>query len=59
MPAKGLRDALVAVVLYGRAVKLALLLLLAHSFKPRYMLTLSLWLAVFAMVNALLTERRA
>jgi uncharacterized membrane protein YraQ (UPF0718 family) len=55
--AKGMRTALIAVALYARAIKLPLLPLLAHYFGLRYMLVLSLWLAVFAIVNGLLTER--
>lgn len=56
---KGMRDALVAVALYARAIKLPLLPLLAHYFGLAYMLVLSLWLAVFAMVVGALTERLA
>jgi uncharacterized membrane protein YraQ (UPF0718 family) len=55
--AKGMRSALVAVVLYARAIKLPLLPLLAHYFGLRYMLLLSLWIAVFAIVTGGLTER--
>lgn len=54
--AKGMRDALVAVALYARAIKLPLLPVLAHYFGFAYMLVLSLWLAVFASINGLLTE---
>ena len=54
---KGMRTALVAVLLYARAVKLPLLPLLAHYFGFRYMLVLSLFIAAFSIVNGLLMER--
>ncbi|MEW6132107.1 MAG: permease [Pseudomonadota bacterium] len=54
---KGMRTALVAVLLYARAIKLPLLPLLAHYFGPRYMLVLSLFIAVFSVVNGLAMER--
>lgn len=55
--AKGMRTALVAVVLYARAIKLPLLPLLAHYFGLRYMLVLSLLIAGFSILNGLLMER--
>ena len=54
---KGMRTALVAVLLYARAIKLPLLPLLAHYFGLRYMLVLSLFIAGFSIVNGLLMER--
>lgn len=54
---KGMRTALVAVVLYARAIKLPLLPLLAHYFGLGYMLLLSLFIAAFAIVNGLVLER--
>ncbi|MHB1402429.1 MAG: hypothetical protein ACYCWB_08530 [Thiobacillus sp.] len=54
---KGMRTALVAVVLYARAIKLPLLPLLAHYFGLRYMLVLSLLIAGFSILNGLLMER--
>jgi len=54
---KGMRTALVAVVLYARAIKLPLLPLLAHYFGLRYMLVLSLLIAIFSIVNGLVMER--
>jgi uncharacterized membrane protein YraQ (UPF0718 family) len=54
---KGMRTALVAVVLYARAIKLPLLPLLAHYFGLRYMLVLSLLIAGFSIVNGLVMER--
>ncbi len=57
--AKGMRTALVAVVLYARAIKLPLLPLLAHYFGLGYMLVLSLLIAGFAILNGLVMERLA
>jgi uncharacterized membrane protein YraQ (UPF0718 family) len=57
--AKGMRTALVAVVLYARAIKLPLLPFLAHYFGLRYMLVLSLFIAVFSIVNGVFVERLA
>jgi len=54
---KGMRTALVAVVLYARAIKLPLLPLLAHYFGWRYTLVLSLFVAGFAILNGLIMER--
>jgi len=54
---KGMRTALVAVLLYARAIKLPLLPLLAHYFGLRYMLVLSLLIAGFSILNGLLMER--
>jgi uncharacterized membrane protein YraQ (UPF0718 family) len=54
---QGMRPALIAVVLYARAIKLPLLPLLAHYFGLRYALVLSLSLAAFALVNGLAIER--
>ncbi|NWG87902.1 MAG: permease [Hydrogenophilaceae bacterium] len=54
---KGMRTALVAVVLYARAIKLPLLPLLAHYFGLTYMVVLSLFIAAFSIVNGLAMER--
>lgn len=54
---KGMRTALVAVVLYARAIKLPLAPLLAHYFGLRYMLVLSLFIAAFSIANGLAMER--
>ena len=54
---KGMRTALVAVLLYARAIKLPLLPLLAHYFGLRYMLVLSLLIAGFSILNGLFMER--
>jgi len=56
---KGMRTALVAVVLYARAIKLPLLPLLAHYFGLSYMLVVSLLIALFSVINGLLMERLA
>ena len=55
--AKGMRTALVAVLLYARAVKLPLLPLMAHYFGLRYTLVLSLCIAGFSILNGLAMER--
>jgi uncharacterized membrane protein YraQ (UPF0718 family) len=55
--AKGMRPALVAVVLYARAVKLPLLPLLAQYFGLRYTLALILSIAAFSLVNGLAMDR--
>lgn len=54
---KGMRTALVAVLLYARAVKLPLLPLMVHYFGLRYTLVLSLLIAVFSVLNGLSMER--
>lgn len=54
--ANGMRVALVAVVLYARAIKLPLLPLLAHYFGAAYALVLSGFIAVFAILNGLAVE---
>lgn len=54
---KGMRTALVVVLLYARAIKLPLLPLLAHYFGLRYMLVLSLLIAGFSILNGLVMER--
>ena len=53
LQAKGMRPALVAVVLYARAIKLPLLPLLAHYFGLHYAIVLSLTIAAFSFVNGL------
>lgn len=57
--ARGMRTALLAVVLYARAIKLPLLPLLAHYFGVTYMLVLSVLVAVFAVLSGLILERLA
>lgn len=57
MRTKGMRTAMLAAFLYARAIKLPLLPLLAHYFGVRYMLVLSLFIAVFAVLNGLAMER--
>ena len=54
---KGMRTALVAVLLYARAVKLPLLPLMAHYFGLRYTVVLSLFIAGFSILNGLAMER--
>lgn len=55
--ARGMRSALLAVLLYARAIKLPLLPLLAHYFGFAYMLVLSLFIALFALLNGWAMER--
>ncbi|MCG5535626.1 hypothetical protein [Ectothiorhodospira mobilis] len=57
--AQGMRTALVAVVLYARAIKLPLLPLLAHYFGVTYVVVLTLLMALTALVSGWLTERLA
>lgn len=54
---KGMRNALIAVFLYSRAIKLPLLPLMIHYFGMAYTLVLVLCLAVFAMLNGVIMER--
>ena len=53
---KGMRPALVAVVLYARAIKLPLLPLLSFYFGMAYTVLLSLLIAAFAILNGLAME---
>jgi uncharacterized membrane protein YraQ (UPF0718 family) len=55
--AKGMRTALLAVILDARAIKLPLLPLLAHYFGLRYMVIVSLLIAVFSILNGWMVER--
>ncbi|MFV8824429.1 hypothetical protein ACNKW1_06890 [Thauera sp. WH-2] len=57
--ARSMRTALLAVVLYARAIKLPLLPLLAHYFGMSYMLVLSALIALFALLGGLVMERIA
>jgi uncharacterized membrane protein YraQ (UPF0718 family) len=54
---KGMRTALVAVLLYNRAVKLPLLPLLVHYFGFGYTMVLALYLIGFSIISGLLMER--
>ena len=54
---KGMRTALVAALLYARAVKLPLLPLMVHYFGARYTLLLSLLILAFSVINGLAMER--
>lgn len=55
--AKGMRTALVAVLLYARAIKLPLLPLMVHYFGLHYTLVLSLLIAAFSILNGVVMER--
>jgi uncharacterized membrane protein YraQ (UPF0718 family) len=52
---KGMRTSLVAVFLYGRAIKLPLLPLMVHYFGTAYTLVLCLYLFLFSIVSGMLT----
>jgi uncharacterized membrane protein YraQ (UPF0718 family) len=54
---KGMRPSTAAVFLYARAIKLPLLPLLFHYFGNAYSVTLSLYLAGFALLSGLVMER--
>lgn len=56
---KGMQPALVAVVLYARAIKLPLLPLMAHYFGVPFTLALSGWILVFAWLSGLVMRRFA
>lgn len=54
---KGMRAALAAVFLYGRAVKLPLLPLMIHYFGVAYTLVLSVYLLAFSIVSGILMRK--
>lgn len=54
---QGMRASTAAVFLYARAIKLPLLPLLVHYFGVAYSVTLSLYLAVFALLSGVVLER--
>lgn len=53
----GMRDALVAVMIYARAVKLPLLPLLVHYFGLTYTIVLVAYLLGFAILSGIIMER--
>lgn len=57
LKAKGMRTALIATFLYGRAVKLPLLPLMIHYFGFVYTLVLCMYLVSFAAINGILVEK--
>ena len=54
---KGMRNALIAVFLYCRAVKLPLLPLMIHYFGVAYTLVLCLYLISFSIISGVLIEK--
>jgi uncharacterized membrane protein YraQ (UPF0718 family) len=54
---KGMRPALVAVLLYARAVKLPLIPLMAHYFGTSFTLVLTGWILAFALLSGLVMRR--
>ena len=57
LKAKGMRDALIAVFLYNRAVKIPLLPVMIYYFGLRVVLILSVLMILFSIANGLLVER--
>ena len=57
MRAKGMKDSLIAVFLYNRAVKLQWLPVLMSYFGLRYTLVLTFWMVVGGMIQGLVVER--
>ena len=56
---KGMRNALIAVFLYSRAVKLPLLPLMIHYFGVAYTLILCFYLIGFSIISGIVIERLA
>lgn len=56
---KGIQPALIAVLLYARAIKLPLLPLMAHYFGAPFILVLSGWILAFAWLSGLVMRRFA
>jgi uncharacterized membrane protein YraQ (UPF0718 family) len=56
---KGMRNALIAVFLYSRAVKLPLLPLMIHYFGVAYTLVLCLYLISFSVISGIVIEKLA
>jgi uncharacterized membrane protein YraQ (UPF0718 family) len=56
---KGMRNALIAVFLYSRAVKLPLLPIMIHYFGVAYTLVLCFYLIVFSIISGIVIERLA
>jgi len=54
---KGMRNALIAVFLYSRAVKLPLLPLMIHYFGMAYTLILCLYLIAFSVISGIVVEK--
>ena len=57
LKAKGMRDALIAVFLYNRAVKIPLLPVMIYYFGIRVVLIVTVLMILFSMLNGLLVER--
>jgi uncharacterized membrane protein YraQ (UPF0718 family) len=54
---KGMRNALIAVFLYSRAVKLPLLPLMIHYFGMAYTLILCIYLIIFSIISGIAVEK--
>jgi len=57
LKAKGMRDALIAVFLYNRAVKIPLLPMMIYYFGLRLVVIVTVLMILFSMLNGLLVER--
>ncbi|MEA3410818.1 MAG: permease [Pseudomonadota bacterium] len=56
---QGVRPALIAAFLYARSIKLPWLPLMAYYFGLAYMVTLTVYIAVFSVLNGWLVEKLA
>jgi len=57
LKSKGMRDALIAVFLYNRAVKIPLLPMMIYYFGIRIVVILTILMILFSVLNGLLVER--
>lgn len=57
LKSKGMRDALIAVFLYNRAVKIPLLPMMVYYFGIRIVVILTILMILFSILNGLLVER--
>jgi uncharacterized membrane protein YraQ (UPF0718 family) len=57
LKSKGMRDALIAVFLYNRAVKIPLLPMMIYYFGIRIVVILTILMILFSILNGLLVER--
>ena len=54
---RGMRDSLIAVFLYNRAIKIPLIPMMVHYFGWPFTITLSIYMVLFSIVNGLLVEK--
>ena len=55
----GMKDSLIAVFLYNRAIKIPLIPMMIYYFGWPFTITLSIYMVLFSMVNGVLVERFA